>query len=140
MKPPSDEILHKVGQWLAYADEDLRLATYALRMRGKARPFRLIAYHAQQCAEKCLKGYLVYHNVDFPYTHSIMRLLKLCEKHGTWAQTLKDADELTSYVITARYPGETDYATRQDAQRAVAIARQVRNQVRQAFKQLGVKL
>jgi len=140
MKVPSKEILHKVSQWLEHADEDLRLATYALKMRGKAPPFRLIAYHAQQCAEKCLKGFLVYHNVDFPYTHSIRRLLKLCEKYGTWAQTLKDAEELTPYVITARYPGETEEATKQEAQRAVAIAQQVHNQVRQALKQLGLKL
>lgn len=31
-----------------------------------SRPYRLIAYHAQQCAEKYLKAYLVYHDIDFP--------------------------------------------------------------------------
>ncbi len=140
MKTPSDEILHKVGQWLALADEDLQLATYALKMRQKARPFRLIAYHAQQCAEKCLKAFLVYHNVDFPYTHNIRRLLKLCEKYAAWAEKLKDAEELTQYSITARYPGQAEEVTSQEAQRTVSLARQVRNQVRAGLEELGLKL
>ena len=71
------EILKKVMQWLILADEDLNLASHAFGLGAKS-PYRLIAYHAQQCAEKYLKAFLVYHNVDFPYTHSIRVLLKLC--------------------------------------------------------------
>jgi len=140
MTTPGEEILYKVNQWLNLADEDLRLATYALKMREKACPFRLIAYHAQQCAEKCLKAFLVYHNVDFPYTHNIRKLLSLCEKHAAWAQTLRDAEELTQYAITARYPGEELPVTKQEAHRTVAIAQQVCNQVRDALKKLGLNL
>jgi HEPN domain-containing protein len=140
MNVHSEEILHKVSQWLAHADEDLRLAAYALKMRGKERPFRLIAYHGQQCAEKCLKAFLVYHNVDFPYTHSIRKLLKLCEKYGTWAQALKDAEELTPYAITARYPGEDEPVTKGQAQKAVKTAQKVRKQVRTALAESGIDL
>ncbi len=140
MKTPSEEIMNKVGQWLALADEDLHLANYAFKMRRKSRPFRLIAYHAQQCAEKCLKAFLVYHNVDFPYTHNIRKLLNLCEKYAVWIQALKDAEELTQYAITARYPGEDEDVTAQEAQRAILLAQQVRNQVQDTLKQLGFKL
>ncbi len=38
-------------------------------------PFRLVAYHAQQCVEKYLKAYLVL--------------------HGVWGVTLGEAEELT---------------------------------------------
>jgi HEPN domain-containing protein len=59
MSGTESEILKKVMQWLSLADEDLDLATHALGL-GARSPYRLIAYHAQQCAEKCLKAFLVY--------------------------------------------------------------------------------
>ena len=64
-----------------YAEEDLRIAKYSLTMESSC-PFRLIAYHAQQCAEKNLSrkfSGLVFHHIDFPYTHSITRLLEIGE-------------------------------------------------------------
>lgn len=133
------EFLKKVIQWLSLADEDLNLASHALGL-GAQSPYRLIAYHAQQCAEKCLKAFLVYHNVDFPYTHNIRRLLKFCEEHAAWIDTLKGAEELTPYAITARYPGEDEEVTESEAKRSIEIARQVRTQVRTALEKLGVEL
>ena len=46
-----DAVVRKVLQWLDYADEDLRLAQHGLDMSIAPPPYRLIAYHAQQCAE-----------------------------------------------------------------------------------------
>ena len=77
MSAIDDEILNQVKQWLVYADEDLRLARHGMTLSTGV-PHRLIAYHAQQCAEKCLKAYLVFHRIAFPYTHNISRLLELC--------------------------------------------------------------
>lgn len=56
-----------VRQWIERAQEDLRLSKHAMTM-STAIPYRLVAYHAQQCAEKCLKAYLVAGLTDFPYT------------------------------------------------------------------------
>ena len=50
------DIRRKARQWLAYADEDLRLAQHGLTISITSPPYRLIAYHAQQCDEKCLKA------------------------------------------------------------------------------------
>jgi HEPN domain-containing protein len=133
------EILKKVMQWLNLADEDLNLASHAFGL-GAQSPYRLIAYHAQQCAEKYLKAFLVYHNVDFPYTHSIRVLLKLCSSLATWTQTLKDAEELSPYAITARYPGEDEQVTRDEAQRTIEIAIRVRLKVREQLEALGLGL
>jgi HEPN domain-containing protein len=55
-------------------------------------------------------------------------------------QALKDAEELTPYAITARYPGEDEVITREEAQEAIEIAQRVRKQVRSALKELGLKL
>jgi len=139
MSEIEQEILKKVMQWLNLADEDLNLASHAFGL-GAQSPYRLIAYHAQQCAEKCLKAFLVYHNVDFPYTHNIRRLLIFCAEHAEWTDTVKGAEELTPYAITARYPGEDEQVSEAEAKRAIELARQVRTQVRNALDQLGLKL
>jgi HEPN domain-containing protein len=57
------------------------MADVAIKLKSNV-PCRIIAFHAQQCAEKYLKAYLVSQKVDFPYTHSIATLLKLCGKYA----------------------------------------------------------
>jgi len=139
MHNPDPDIVNQVAQWLNLADEDLNMASVALNY-SSSRPYRLIAYHAQQCAEKYLKAYLIFHNEDFPYTHNIRRLLKLCGKFATWSQNLKDAEELTPYAITTRYPGEDQEVTETEAANAIEIARKVREQVRAELRLLGMEL
>ena len=139
MPNPDPDILKAVIKWPKFADEDFNMASDALT-RGRSRPYRLIAYHAQQCAEKCLKGYLVYHGEDFPYTHNIRRLLKLSGKYTTWPQGLEDAEELTPYAITTRYPGEDEEVTEAEANRAIEIAQKVRDRVRTELRLLGMEL
>jgi HEPN domain-containing protein len=132
MSANDDEILKKVKQWLAYADEDLRLARHGMTLSTGA-PHRLIAYHAQQCAEKCLKAYLIFHHIDFPFTHNISRLLELCGEETSWIKSLMDAEELTFYAITARYPGTEDEVAAEEALRAIKLATLVMESVSKAL-------
>lgn len=129
MTAPREEVIARVRDWAAHADEDLRVAEHTLTLKDQC-PFRLVAYHAQQCAEKYIKGFLVLRGVDFPYTHNIARLLELCAEHGAWATDLKDAEELTPFAITARYPGDDEPVSESEAHRAIDIARTVRRTVR----------
>lgn len=122
------EIRRKVIQWLNYADEDLRLARHALTLATGV-PYRLVAYHAQQCAEKSLKAYLVSHRIDFPYTHNISRLLELCDDRARWGAALLDAEVLSVYAITTRYPGEDEEVTRDEALLAIELAETVKEVV-----------
>lgn len=139
MSAPEEEIVRKVLEWLAYADEDLRLARHGLKLATGC-PYRLIAYHAQQCAEKCLKSYLVFHRVDFPYTHNMAKLLSLCGKHARWTQELREAEQLRPYATTTRYPGEKEAVTRREALRAVRIASRVQKVIGKALVQEGMTL
>jgi HEPN domain-containing protein len=139
MSNPDPQTTENVLQWVSYAEEDIKLAAHALTL-GRGTPYRLVAYHAQQCAEKYLKAFLVCKNEDFPYTHNITRLLRLCAKHAAWAESLKDAEELTPYAITARYPGEDEEVTQEEAQEAVEIAQRVREEVRKALTKLRIVL
>jgi HEPN domain-containing protein len=139
MKPTNTEIFHKVKQWINFGDEDLRLARHALTLSSSC-PTRLIAYHAQQCAEKYLKAYLVFHHTDFPYTHNMSRLLELCEEKAEWPESISNAEELTPFAITTRYPGEDERVTKKEALGAIDIAAKVRKVVRTALKQEGFHL
>jgi HEPN domain-containing protein len=136
MKLPDAPIIEKVRQWLTYADEDLRVARHGFSM-PETPPYRVIAFHAQQCAEKCLKAYLVFHGVDFPFTHSLRRLLDLSASPAAWAEKLRDAEELSPYATTARYPGEDLAVSEPEARRAVEIAARVRQAVRGALQDEG---
>ncbi len=130
----SIELLKKAGKWASYAEEDLRLAKHALKISSSC-PYRLIAYHAQQCAEKYLKAYLVFKEVDFPYTHNIRNLMQFCL--GNWTVEISDADQLTPYAVTTRYPGVDDRVTRKDATDALEMAIKVRKVVRRVLKEEG---
>lgn len=125
-------------QWIEYAEEDLRLAKYALNIKSSC-PYKLIAYHAQQCAEKYLKALLALKKVDFPYTHNIALLIELCSPHAHWRKELQGAEILTPYAITARYPGKYRVA-KKDAVQAVEIAANVKKIVRKALRQAGMRL
>jgi HEPN domain-containing protein len=141
MKMPDEQILRKVREWLRHADDDLRFAHIGLSVHEEhPPPYRLVAYHAQQCAEKCLKAYLVCQGVDFPRTHNISTLLELCSDCAEWPLTLRDAEELTDYAVTTRYPGEAAPVTAQDAQRAIENAERVRTRVRAALRDFGMEL
>lgn len=136
MKPADAEVARRVRRWLAYGDEDLLLARHGFSLPGTP-PYRLIAYHAQQCAEKHLKGYLVFHAIDFPYTHSLSRLLELVAEKAPWAEQLRAAEELSAYGITARYPGQDEEVSKAEARQAVETAASVRRAVRQAPAEEG---
>ena len=140
MRIPDEPVVDKVKQWLIHADEDLRLAVHAMTLQTDEPPYRLIAYHAQQCAEKCLKAFLVCCGVDFPYTHNISTLLELCSEYSDWTGKLQEAEQLTLYSITTRYPGEAEEVTEAEASTAIEIARQVRDRVRAELKLLGMDL
>ena len=138
--PASDrDILNKVHQWLRYGDEDLLLARHGLALKSSA-PYRLIGYHAQQCAEKHLKAYLVFRSIDFPFTHNLGYLIELSQQDRIWPDSLLDAESLTPYAITTRYPTEDEPVSAEEANHAIVIAEQTRLLVRQALVEAGVDL
>lgn len=138
MNIPDQDHIDKVILWISYAEEDLGLAQFALKMPG-SRPYRLIAFHAQQCAEKYLKAYMVYHDIDFPFTHEMKKLLNYCGSHR-WIEEIKDAEGLTPYAVTARYPGVDEVVTENEAVQAVDIAFKVRNTIRKVLTDEGMTL
>lgn len=119
------DIAKLVAEWLRWAQADLAVA--ALTEDERIAP-EIAAFHAQQAAEKMLKALLVQRQIDFPRTHSIGALLALCEAAGyVGVQDLIDSGSLTRYAVSARYPGEEEPVSREEATEAAVLATKVFN-------------
>lgn len=106
-----------VKAWLLKALKDLETAYDTL---GKGEAYTDIScFHAQQAAEKTLKAYLVWHEIEFPKTHVLEDLLDLVIPKEPflkdWKDTLKD---ITPYAVETRYP-EFSQPSLREAKQAV---------------------
>ena len=90
-------------QWMLKAKNDLRGA----KILFKENVFDLCVYHAQQCAEKMLKAYLVFKKQEIRKTHELELLAKLCQEFDSGFGLLtNDAIELAPYCSKFRYPDD----------------------------------
>jgi HEPN domain-containing protein len=132
MKPPEEVARELAREWLAKADVDLSAARALLSTGGL---YEVVAFHAQQAAEKALKAFLVWHQREFPKTHDISRLLTLsASADESLAATLAGAAELTPYGVEYRYPGEYPPVTRAAAVASLATAESVVHSVSEGLR------
>jgi HEPN domain-containing protein len=139
MSGNEDSIERKVIQWISRAEEDLTLAKHAFSARPVP-PWRLIAFHAQQCVEKYIKAFLVFRGIEFPFTHNIARLLELCPEMSDRDDGIEEAPSLSPYAVSTRYEDESEPVTADEAAHSVEIAEKVRNTVRMKFAGRGFPL
>ena len=118
----------ETAEWIAKAEGDFASAGRELRAR-KAPNYDAACFHAQQCAEKYLKGRLTEAGVAFPRTHSLTALLHLLVPLGReWADLKPDAAQLTAYAVEFRYPGKA--ADKSLAKEAYGYRRNIRDHAR----------
>jgi HEPN domain-containing protein len=110
--------------WLAKASMDLRAAQHDF---GASPPlYEVVLFHCQQAAEKSLKAFLAWHDHPFRKTHSLEELGRpCCEIDSSLTDVITRALPLTEYAWKFRYPGEPDTPTRDEAEVAMALAREV---------------
>jgi HEPN domain-containing protein len=111
------------------AEEDLVLAEHGLALRENC-PYDLICYHAQQCAEKYLRALLAWQALRVPRTHDLRFLVRQMPADLKLDIELDHVITLNRYSIETRYPENWDDIERPEAERAVALARAVRDAVR----------
>ena len=129
MKPPELVKEEFTREWVRKAENDFKTAGFLCQ----SEPYfaEVTAFHSQQAAEKYLKAFLVWHQIEFPKTHDIEALLKLAGKaEGKIPEVLREAVILTPYGVDYRYPGEYPEVKRSDAERALLLADRVRKEVR----------
>ena len=67
----------------------------------------IIAFHCQQAVEKYLKALLVRHQIEFPKTHDIAKLLdRVAAANANMAESLRNADVLKPFGVEVRYPSD----------------------------------
>ena len=129
MNEPS-ETIREVRQWIEKAEHDLKNAKHTLQIRNDC-PFDTVCFHAQQCAEKYLKGFLSFLGIRFPKAHDLRLLLQLAAARSPLQLKVSEVAALNRYTIEARYPGDWEPIDREEAEAAVTIACKVRQKVRE---------
>jgi HEPN domain-containing protein len=97
-----------VQEWFHYSQNDLISARH-LYDDLYPKQTEVACYLSQQGAEKALKGYLFFKDVEPPRVHNLVELCQLCMQHDSVFVTLLDmCAELTPYGVAVRYPNELD--------------------------------
>ena len=134
MKPPEVVKEEFTREWIRKAESDFKTAAHLLKSSPDLAEGT--SFHSQQAAEKYLKAFLVWHQIEFPKTHDIEALLKLAGKmDDKIPEILREAIILTPYGVDYRYPGEYPEVSRSDAERALRLADHVRAEVRSRLPQ-----
>lgn len=121
MSPAKEALL-----WKHSADGDFDVIDAALR--GGAKAWNAICFHAQQGAEKYLKAYLVMNSFEPPRTHDLAKLLELTIQFDPSLSALSaDCLLLNPYAVTERYAfAEPSEMT---AQEVITAGRRVRDAI-----------
>jgi HEPN domain-containing protein len=129
MKPPEEVRAEFTREWLQKAEGDFKTAGHLLQ--GGTDFLDGATFHSQQAAEKYLKAFLVWHQIEFPKTHDIEALLKLAGKaDDKIPEILQDVSILTPYGVDYRYPGDYPNVSGRDAEQALRFAERVRAEIR----------
>ena len=110
-----------VKRWIKKAKNDFKAGKDELYTEAPATD--TVCFHMQQCVEKCLKAYLVYHNKEMRKTHDISELIELCKDIDVNFDALYDmqADDLTKYAVDIRYPDDFYFPTIEETKEALEI-------------------
>ncbi len=115
-----------VREWFRKGENDLSAARMIIRNPDP--PTDTICFHAQQCAEKYLKGYLTLHDIEVEKSHDLVTLNNRCRKVDIGFYMLAEAcEKLTGYAVEVRYPGEFYDYPLEEAKEAVKLAEKVRD-------------
>ena len=115
-------------EWIEKAEEDFHVAQRECRAR-KNPSHNATCFHAQQCAEKCLKARLQEAGIAFPRTHSLPALLQLVlPVEPLWSAIGPALNNLNISGVNFRYPGAN--ASKADARQALKDCRAVRQEAR----------
>lgn len=121
---PDPAMVSEARAWLEKAAQDLRAADVDLAASPPL--VEDAAFHAQQAAEKALKGLLAACDRPIRKTHDLVGLGAECvEVDSSLEPLLRRAGELTEFAWRYRYPGSPDPLPRGEVVDAVELAREV---------------
>lgn len=111
--------------WIEKGDHDLGTAQITYIHIPKFRD--TIAFHCQQAAEKYLKSYLLFLDMQFGRSHDLNYLLSLLTRKTEIENELFDkASRLSDFSVEIRYPDMTIELSDEDIKQAMIIAKEIR--------------
>ena len=118
------ETIDEAKSWFAKALVDLRAGELETGVSPSLNSD--IVFHAQQAAEKSMKGFLCYHGLTFRKTHNLVEIGESCVAvDATLEPLLRRAATLTEYAWKFRYPGDPEDPSDQETGEALALANAV---------------
>jgi HEPN domain-containing protein len=98
------KVTQEAYEWVEAAERDrdaVRILAEAARV-----PHEIVAFHAQQCAEKYLKALLVQHGRRVPFVHDLLKLNREAQELCDGLAALEtECERLTPFGTVTRYPG-----------------------------------
>ena len=91
------------ADWLSSAKKDIETIDAIL---GNLNLTAVVAFHAQQCVEKCLKSLLEEFDIDVQKTHNLLTLKAAVERKQPISLDEDTLSLLNKLYISSRYPGE----------------------------------
>ncbi|MEJ5250943.1 MAG: HEPN domain-containing protein [Chthonomonadetes bacterium] len=125
-----------VRLWIRRAESDLKTGKDELATTDPATD--TICFHMQQCAEKYLKAYLIFHGEEYPRTHDIGFIVNKCASIDPDFDTLNrdGVDSLTKYAVGVRYDEEI-FPSLEETERGLQMAVRVKEFVLSKLRAKG---
>lgn len=115
-----------VKEWMSKAEGDF--ATASREMQAQDPNYDAVCFHAQQCIDKLIKGFLITLKVTPPKTHDLVVLDKLLKSAShDWQWPIEELRLLTQAAVVFRYPGES--ADVEEAGAALDVCTRLRTQL-----------
>jgi len=130
----NDEV---VGNWLRKAENDLQIGKDEMAVDTPV--MDMVCFHMQQCCEKCLKAFLIFHAREYPRTHRLAALVTLCAEIDPEFLMISGVEQLSRYATTLRYGEEFYMPTFEETQQAIQWAERVREFVLQKLREAGYR-
>ncbi|MEI7474233.1 MAG: HEPN domain-containing protein [bacterium] len=126
--------------WIKRAKSNLAIAKniyeQELEAFGGEIFFEELCFEIQQSVEKAFKALLLFHNIEFPKTHDIDRLIKILRINNIEVpEEMLDAGMLTQYAVRTRYPDDIRKITQEEYIEALNIAEIVYNWAKEQIEQ-----
>ena len=108
------------------ATHDLRAAQIGI---GNEAPLDTVAFHLQQCAEKLIKAFLNWKQVQYPKTHVLTALLDLAVLHQPDLEDFRPRLlGMVTYAVEMRYDDEI-YPTAEEIQAGIETAKDLHQRI-----------
>ncbi len=126
--------------WIQKAENDMKIGRD--EMATSEPTTDMVCFHMQQCAEKYLKTFLIFHDQEYPRTHRLAVLIDLCTRLDAEFAALQDwdIDRLTRYATVLRYAEELYMPSDEETRQAMDLAEKVRSFVRGRLQEKGFKI